>query len=226
MTPEQQQELIRLLEAGEEISPEWARVLFPPAKREYELVYYGKDREEDIIADTLAVPLQPVRTFGKNGGNGWQNMLIFGDNLQAMKTLLEMKKEGKLCNADGTAGVRLIYIDPPFASKQEFRGTQDQKAYQDKIAGAHFVEFTRKRLILLRELLADDGVLFVHLDTKKSHYIKTILDEIYGEQNSAMRLSGNARAHTGMPNSAVRYTTQSSFMLGHRSGYGILSEPL
>ena len=67
MRPEQRQELIRLLEAGEALSPEWARVLFPPEKREYELVYHGKDREEDIIADTLAVPLQPVRTFGKNG---------------------------------------------------------------------------------------------------------------------------------------------------------------
>jgi len=152
MTPEQRQELIRLLEVGEEISPEWARVLFPPEKREYELVYHGKEREEDIIADTLAVPLQPVRTFGKNGDD-WRNMLIFGDNLQAMKTLLEMKKAGNLCNADGSAGVRLIYIDPPFATKQEFRGTEDQKAYQDKIAGRDFLEFLRKRLLFMRELL-------------------------------------------------------------------------
>ena len=83
MTQEQKQELIRLLEAGEELSPEWARLLFPPEKREYELVYHGKDREEDIIADTLAVPLQPVRTFGKNDGNGWQNILIFGDETEA-----------------------------------------------------------------------------------------------------------------------------------------------
>ncbi len=145
MTPEQRQELMRLLEAGEEISPEWARVLFPPEKREYELVYHGKDREEDIIADTLAVPLQPVRTFGKNGADAWQNMLIFGDNLQAMKTLLEMRKAGKLYNADGSLGVRLIYIDPPFATKQEFEGSQDQKAYQDKIIGVEFLEFLRNR---------------------------------------------------------------------------------
>lgn len=182
MTPEQRQELIRLLEQGEEISPEWARILFPPEKREYELVYYGKEREEDILANALAVPLQPVRTFGKNGGE-WHNMLIFGDNLQVMKSLLDLKKAGKLCNADGTPGVRLVYIDPPFATKQEFRGTEDQKAYQDKVAGAHFVEFTRKRLILLKDLLADDGTIFVHLDTKKSHYMKVILDEVLGEQN-------------------------------------------
>jgi hypothetical protein len=66
MTPEQRQELIRLLEQGEEISPEWARILFPPEKREYELVYHCKEGEADILANTLAVPLQPVRTFGKN----------------------------------------------------------------------------------------------------------------------------------------------------------------
>ncbi len=55
----------------------------PPEKRECELVYHGKEPEEDILADTLTVPLQPVRTFGDNGV-GWHNMLIFGDNLQGL----------------------------------------------------------------------------------------------------------------------------------------------
>src|SRR3989337_2491730 len=107
MTHEQQQEIIGRLEAGEELSPEWARILFPPEKREYELVYHGKEREEDVLAETLAVPLQAVRTFGKNGGGAWHNMAIFGDNLQVMKSLSELKKAGKLLNFDGTPGVRL-----------------------------------------------------------------------------------------------------------------------
>jgi len=181
MTEEQRHELIRLLQKSEDLSPEWARILFPPEKREYELVYHGKEREEDILANTLAVPLQPVRTFGKNGVE-WHNQLIFGDNLQVMKSLLELKKAGKLCNADGTPGVRLVYIDPPFATKQEFRGTQDQQAYQDKVAGSQFVEFLRRRLLLLRHLLADDGTIYVHLDYRKLHYAKAVLDEIFGEQ--------------------------------------------
>jgi site-specific DNA-methyltransferase (adenine-specific)/adenine-specific DNA-methyltransferase len=181
MTPDQRDELIRLLAQGEDISPEWARILFPPEKREYELVYYGKDREEDIIADALAVPLQPVRTFGHNGTD-WHNLLIFGDNLQAIKTLLQMKQAGKLCNADGTPGARLVYIDPPFATKQEFRGTEDQKAYQDKLVGAKYIEFLRKRFILLRELMSDNGVIYVHLDWKKSHYARVVLDEVFGEK--------------------------------------------
>jgi site-specific DNA-methyltransferase (adenine-specific)/adenine-specific DNA-methyltransferase len=102
-------------------------------------------------------------------------MLIFGDNLQVMKSLLEMKKAGKLCNEDGTPGVRLVYIDPPFATRQEFSGTQDQKAYQDKIAGAEFIEFLRKRFILLRELLSSAGSLFFHGDQRKVHYLGPFL---------------------------------------------------
>jgi len=180
MLLEQRQRIIEILSSGEYLPSEWSRILFPPEKREYELIYHGKDREEDVIANTLAVPLQPVRTFNKNGVE-WHNKLIFGDNLQVMKTLLEMNRRGELCNADGTPGVRMIYIDPPFATRQDFQGSQDQKAYQDKIVGAQFVEFMRRRFILLRELLADDGCLYLHLDIKKIHYLKVVLDEVFGE---------------------------------------------
>ncbi|MBW1962543.1 MAG: site-specific DNA-methyltransferase [Deltaproteobacteria bacterium] len=166
--------IIELLEKGEDLPLDYKHILFPPEKKEYELVYTGKEREEDILADTMAVPLQPIKTFGSNG-NGWTNKLIFGDNLQVMKTLLD--------DPDVKGQVKLIYIDPPFATKQEFKGSQDQKAYHDKIAGAKFVEFLRKRLIFLRELLADDGSIYVHLDWKKSHYIKVIMDEIFKENN-------------------------------------------
>lgn len=180
MTPEQRQRLIEILHSGNDVAPEWSRVIFPPEKREYELVYQGKEREEDVIANTLAVPLQPVRTFNQ-GDADWQNKLIFGDNLQAMKTLLDMKRRGELCNADGSPGVRLVYIDPPFATKRDFRGNQDQKAYQDKIAGAQFFEFLRKRLLFIRELLSDDGSVFIHLDWRKIHGMKVLMDEIFGE---------------------------------------------
>ncbi|MDX1933916.1 MAG: site-specific DNA-methyltransferase [Capsulimonadales bacterium] len=176
-------EIVDLLMRGEDVPLEYQRFLFPPERREYELVYGGKEREADILADTMAVPLQPVRTFGSNPGTtDWRNLLIFGDNLQAMKTLLAMKKRGELKNADGSEGVRLIYIDPPFATKQDFHGSQDQKAYQDKIAGAKFLEFIRRRLIMLRDLLSDNGCIYVHLDQKKSHYIKVLMDEIFGEK--------------------------------------------
>lgn len=173
---------MKLAESGEDLPVEWAREFFPPERREYELVYSGKETEEQILADTMAVPFQEVSTFWQNGVD-WHNKLIFGDNLQAMKRLLQMKADGKLVNADGTPGVRLIYIDPPFATKKEFRGSQDQKAYQDKIAGAEFLEFLRKRLVIMRELLTPNGSIYVHLDWKKGHYVKVLMDEIFGEQN-------------------------------------------
>jgi DNA modification methylase len=165
--------IIEILSNGSELPLDYKNVLFPPEKKEYELVYEGKEREEDIIADTMAVPLQPIKTFEENGKE-WTNKLIFGDNLQAMKALLDDPKvKGK---------VKLIYIDPPFATKKDFKGSQDQKAYQDKISGAKFIEYLRKRLIFIRELLAKDGTVFTHFDIKKAHYIKVIMDEVFGER--------------------------------------------
>src|SRR5438132_8996612 len=92
-----------------------------------------------------------------------------------------MKARGERRKADGTRGVRLCYIDPPFATKREFRGKRGQMAYRDKVEGAEFIEFLRKRLIFIHEVLADDGVLYLHLDTKKVHYMKVVLDELFGE---------------------------------------------
>ena len=175
--------ILSFLKEGKPLPEDYKAILFD-TKKEYELIYADKEREEDILADTMAVPLQEVKTFrdGKKG-NDWTNMLIFGDNLQVLKTLLQMKQDGKLKNADGTPGVRLVYIDPPFATRQEFRGSQDQKAYQDKISGATFLEFLRKRLVFLRELLSEDGSIYVHLDYRKGQYCKVVLDEVFQEVN-------------------------------------------
>jgi site-specific DNA-methyltransferase (adenine-specific)/adenine-specific DNA-methyltransferase len=183
LTETEVEKIVNYLKKGKPLPEDYKTVLFD-TKKEYELIYADKEREEDILADTMAVPLQRIKTF-RNGAkeSSWTNMLIFGDNLQVLKTLLQMKQADKLKNADGTPGIRLIYIDPPFATKQEFRGSQDQKAYQDKIAGARFLEFLRKRLVFLRELLSEDGSIYVHLDWKKGHYVKIIMDEIFKEQH-------------------------------------------
>jgi len=216
------QRVIELLRRGEPLPQEWARELFPPERREYELLYYGKEREEDILANTMGVPLQPVRTFGQNGVTH-QNMLVFGDNLQVMKTLLRMKEDGQLANADGSRGARLIYIDPPFATKQEFRGSQDQKAYQDRVSGARFVEFLRKRLVFLRELLSDDGTLYVHLDWKKVHYAKIVLDEIFGEN----RFRNNIAWHyyNRLPSGGNVFESKHDTLLVYTKSSGWLFKP-
>jgi len=172
--------LTKSIKEGKPIPEDYKYILFPPDKKEYELVYANKDREEDILANTMAVPLQKVKTFGNNGKD-WTNLLIFGDNLQILKTIYE--DDDPVIKGKVKGKIRLIYIDPPFATRQEFRGSQDQKAYQDKLAGAQFLEFLRKRLIFLREILADDGSIYIHLDQKKGHYIKALMDEIMGENN-------------------------------------------
>jgi DNA modification methylase len=183
LTKQQKEEIIKKIQEGKPISDEY-RFLIPfETEKEYELIYAKKERKEDILADTLSVPFQPIKKFGGAKENEWQNMLISGDNSQALKHLLKLKEQGKLRNPDGRNGVKLIYIDPPFATEQEFRGSKGEKAYQDKIAGADFLEFLRKRLIFLKELLTEDGTIYVHLDQRKGHYFKVILDEIFSENN-------------------------------------------
>jgi len=179
LTKEKLDTLIELLKEGKPLPEEYRWLLFE-GKQETELIYAGKTRDVDVLTETMAVPLQKVKVFGDVKDDEWHNMLIFGDNLQVLKTLLKMKQEGKLKNADGTKGVRLIYIDPPFATKQEFRSKNGEKAYQDKIIGAQFLEWLRKRLILLRELLSDDGSIYVHLDYRSVHYVKVLMDELFG----------------------------------------------
>jgi DNA modification methylase len=165
------------LRQGQFLDDHYRERLFREPK-EAELAYAGKGSKGEILAETMAVPLQALKRFGDNGEE-WTNKLVFGDNLQVLKTLLEMKERGELRNADGSPGFRLCYIDPPFATLREFGGKKGQQAYRDKIEGAQFIEFLRKRLVFIRELLADDGTLFVHLDPKKGHYIKVVLDEIF-----------------------------------------------
>lgn len=63
LTDHQRRHIVELLEQGQDLLPDCKRLLFPPERQEYELVYAGKEREEDILAETMAVPLPPVKTF-------------------------------------------------------------------------------------------------------------------------------------------------------------------
>jgi site-specific DNA-methyltransferase (adenine-specific)/adenine-specific DNA-methyltransferase len=79
--------------------------------------------------------------------------------------------------------VKLIYIDPPFGTDSDFEGDNGNKAYTDKAKDADFIEFIRRRLIVAREILAEEGVIYGHLDWEKAHYVKIIMDEVFGERN-------------------------------------------
>ncbi len=187
LTKQEKKKIIELIEAGKTLPAIYKSKLFDrddtefiEATKDYRLVYKGKSRKEDIIAQTPAGPFQKMRSFNSDNRfkGDWRNMLIFGDNLLALKTLYEDQRgENKYKTKNR---IKLIYIDPPFATKQDFMKDRE-KAYRDKIIGAQFIEFLRKRLILMREILADNGSIYLHLDWKKSHYIKATLDEVFGE---------------------------------------------
>lgn len=101
------------------------------------------------------------------------NKYIFGDNLFVLKNLLDTHY-GK---------IDLIYIDPPFATGRNFNSIDDHSAYSDKLIDNEFLEFIRKRLILLRDLLSENGSIYLHIDKKIGHYVKIIMDEIFGYNN-------------------------------------------
>lgn len=188
LTDAERSELTALLATGNPLPEKWLHRLFPNGRKaesvgkEYRLVYDGKLTREEVLAQTPAAPWQLVRSFcaERPHEDDWRNLLVWGDNLLALRELLADQRGP---NRFGTRGkIKLIYIDPPFATRQDFMKDKE-KAYRDKVLGSQFIEFVRRRLILLREVLADDGSIYVHLDTKKGHYLKAILDEIFGEEN-------------------------------------------
>ncbi len=112
-------------------------------------------------------------------------LLIYGENFRGLSCLLNGGFKGK---------IDLIYIDPPFNTNQRFFVTDNRKntisseksgylAYSDDYSADEYLEFIRERLVLLYELLSNQGSLYFHIDTKKGHYCKLLLDEIFGREN-------------------------------------------
>jgi len=129
------------------------------------------------------------------GVQPWTNRLIYGDNLLAMAALLTRDEHTPSLRGK----VDLIYIDPPFDSKADYRtkvtlpGMEleqkptviEQFAYSDTWSDgtASYLSMITPRLILMRELLADTGSIYVHLDWHVGHYVKLVLDEIFGKKS-------------------------------------------
>jgi adenine-specific DNA-methyltransferase len=180
-------DLIERLQKGENLPEDYKYKLFPVKQKEYELVYGGKMRKEDILANedgVFPVPLQVEKIFNgkrEQWKDGWKNIIAFGDNLQFLKTIYENKDS--LIKDKVKGKVKLIYIDPPFGTGDEYDGNKGQSAYSAKTKGAEFVEFLRRRLILAKEILATDGTIFVRIDYHFGHYVKITLDEVFGKES-------------------------------------------
>lgn len=142
------------------------------------IAYDNKKNEKDIFEQTPSAKLKPVF------GTGAKNKLIQSDNLLVLKTLLNTYANK----------VDLIYIDPPFATKGHFKISNDRAntisssnkdtiAYSDILVGCSYLEFLRERLFFLRELLSKRGSIYLHIDYKIGHYVKIIMDEVFGSNN-------------------------------------------
>ncbi|MCC6442484.1 MAG: site-specific DNA-methyltransferase [Armatimonadetes bacterium] len=140
-----------------------------------ELIYAGKAEPIDALTGTPGEDIEFIKTYNESDDE-WANKLYLGDNLPILKHLYEDRNiRGK---------VQVVYIDPPYASNQTFRHRRDlgEHAYDDKLSGHEYIEFLRQRLIFLRELLAEEGAIYLHLDENMVFHMKVILDEIFGEK--------------------------------------------
>ena len=212
LTEEEKKLIIEALNNNIELPPELMIKLFPGLAEKFDvakldrarivtLEYAGKRSEAAILNQASPTdagsPLQAERCFkggsltgetqldlfekAKDGADdNWQNLIVQGDNLQFLKTcyrnadpLIKDRVKGK---------VKLIYIDPPFATKSDFASSSVEDSYSDKVDRAEFLESLRERLTFMKKILSRDGCLLLHMDHRKGHHAKVVADEVFGEE--------------------------------------------
>lgn len=153
---------------------------------------------------TQYYPAQLRESYGEPV-NGWINKIFWGDNLQVMSHLLK----------DYRGKIDLIYIDPPFDSKADYKKkikirnagetTTDSNAFEEKQYGDiwnndEYLQFMYERLILMRELLSDTGSIFLHCDPKRNYQLRCILDDVFGLDKFVNEIVWSYRRWTGSSN--------------------------
>ncbi len=210
LTPAEKQDIIRFLEAEKPLPDKYRFLLFDD-KREVELVWNGKTSEvcNVVLPFQVIEQVDEPRAEGiKEQPNlfnmddrgrqltGWTNKLIWGDN----KIILSSLKNGPLREEiESKGGIKLIYIDPPFDVGADFSmdieigddtftkkpNVLEEIAYRDTWGkGADsFISMIYERLVLMRDLLADDGSIYVHCDWRVNSYVRLLMDEVFNPGN-------------------------------------------
>jgi len=210
LTDNEIRDITRYLEAGKPL-PEKYRFLLFEEKREVELVWNGKidevcnvvlpfqvienvDEPRKEVDQTIQKTLFDIDDRGRQL-KGWTNKLIWGDN----KLILSSLKNGPLREEiEKQGGIKLIYIDPPFDVGADFSmnievgdetftkepGVLEEIAFRDTWGkGADsFIAMMYERLKLMRDLLAEDGSIFVHCDWRMNSYLRIVMDEVFGKK--------------------------------------------
>ncbi|MFP5419054.1 MAG: DNA methyltransferase, partial [Gammaproteobacteria bacterium] len=205
LTDAEKRDLIQLIQEGKALPEKYRFILFED-KREVELVWNGKNREvcttvlpfqslEHVDEPRQEAPEIQTDLFDTRGRQlkGWTNKLIWGDN----KLILSSLKSGALRRQiEDAGGLKLIYIDPPFDVGADFSmdieiggetfhkepNLLEQIAYRDTWGrGADsFISMIYERLILMRDLLHNEGSIYVHCDWRVNSFMRVILNEIFG----------------------------------------------
>lgn len=145
-------------------------------KQKLELTWIGKDREVNLEPRILVEV--PEKSYGDKDT---ENMLIHGDNLLALKAL-EQDYSGK---------IKCIYIDPPYNTGSAF------EHYDDNVEHSTWLTLMRERLVILKNLLSEDGYIFIQIDDNEMAYLKVLCDEVIGRNNYINTISVNAKVSAG-----------------------------
>ena len=209
LTDNEKRDINKYIEAGKPLPDKYRFILFGN-KQEVELVWNGKTDEvtnttlpfqvieqvDEPRSEEVAKMQKSLFDMGGRQITGWTNKLIWGDN----KLILSSLKNGALREEiEAQGGIKLIYIDPPFDVGADFSmnieigdeeftkepGVLEELAYRDTWGkGADsFIAMIYERLSLMRDLLAEDGSIYVHCDWRVNQYIRSILDEIFSKDN-------------------------------------------
>ncbi len=173
---------------------------------------------------TQFYPAQLRESYGEEQ-NGWMNKIFWGDNLQVMSHLLR----------DFRGKIDLIYIDPPFDSKETYKkkvvlknmGTTqsdtssfEEKQYSDIWTNDEYLQFMYERLILCRELLSDTGSIYVHMDEKRAHYVRQIMDEVFGQNNFRREIIWDITVLSGFKSQAQNWIRGHDVILYYAKNIG------
>lgn len=181
----------------------------------------NKPRIKDLEAGLFDPDkIYPEAEYPPNYPKEWKNILIWGDNKLVMSSLLKQGWAGK---------INLIYIDPPFFTGADFTvrttvGDEqiekepsiiEERAYKDTWSGgiASYLKYMYERLVLMRELLADNGSIYVHLDWHVGHYVKVMMDEIFGYENFRNEITWRRQIPRGMKPKAEFYPFSADYLL-------------
>lgn len=153
-----------------------------PIKGYPELHWTGKRP----YTSTQYYPAQLKESYGEPK-DGWMNKIFWGDNLQVMSHMLK----------DYRGKIDLVYIDPPFDSKADYKkkikvknknvlndiSSFEEKQYTDMWCNDEYLQFMYERLTIIKELLSENGAIYLHCDYRKSHQLRMIMEEVFGPNN-------------------------------------------